>query len=103
MTFVTIVRHVLAALIAAACVILFATLGGSKYLGAHHFWDLKTALIGAPIGAAVFLLSFRLPKQFTLYIFLALGIASFVTAHLGKTEFAASYAENQTAVYLKES
>ncbi len=89
--------QILSAILAAAGVIAVAWLGGTKALGAHHFWSVKVALIGAPIGAILALATARLPRLPAIAGFTVLTLAAFAAAKWGQTEFANSYAENQLA------
>ena len=66
-------------------------------LGAHPFWSEKIAFIGAPLGAILGYLLGRSARIVALLSCAVLLIISFVAAHWGKTEFAASFAENQRA------
>ena len=82
-------------LIAAGLVIALAAGGVSKALGAHPFWDVQIALIGAPIGAVAATL---LPARWAFAVIAALAtFSSYGLAHYGKTRFAASYAEDALA------
>ena len=73
--------------------------GIPKSLGAHPFWDIKIAWIGAPIGLILAFitraLNWRWPSRMLIFIVL-LAIAG-LAAHQGRLQFAASYAENQLA------
>ncbi len=92
-------KYILPAAIALALPILAAYLGVTKALGAHIWWDVKTILIGAPIGillaAAFNLLS--VPKIQRATAFLLLALAAYALAKYGQTAFANSYAEDQLA------
>ena len=91
-------RHLITILIAALFPIALAWAGVSLKLGAHPFWDVKTALIGAPIGALVgMLVSMKLPRTASVLIFAILTFAAYAVAHWGKSTFAASYAEDALA------
>lgn len=85
--------------LAALAVILAAIFGLSQSLGAHPFWSTQIALIGAPIGAALALiLRFATRFQWTsaLAALVLTGMA-FAMASMGKSRFAASYAEDVQA------
>lgn len=74
-----------------------AWIGVSRSLGAHPFWDIKTAVIGAPVGCVLGLALMRLGPAARLTAGLAmLGLAATI-ARYGKTQFAASYAEDALA------
>ena len=89
---------VLSAALSILVTIALAWFGFSATLGAHPFWDVKTALIGAPIGAVVgVLVSMKLPKTASVAMFAILTLAAYAAAQWGKTTFAASYAEDAFA------
>ena len=73
--------------------------GIPKSLGAHPFWDIKIAWIGAPIGIVLAFitraLKWRWPTR--MLIFMVLLVIAAFAAHQGRLQFAASYAENQLA------
>ena len=81
---------------AALVVILAALLGLSQSLGAHPIWSTKIALIGAPMGAVLAVI-LRLATRFrwtsALAALILTGMA-LAMATMGKTRFAASYAED---------
>jgi len=85
--------------LAATIVILAALLGVSQSLGAHPFWSIKVALIGAPVGAVLaVILRYATRFQWTsAFAALILTAMAFAMAHMGKTRFAASYAEDVQA------
>ena len=83
--------------IAAVCVLALAHLGLTNTLGAHHFWSAKVAWIGAPIGMVIALVLTRLPARLGILLSLAGVIISGATAHYGKLQFVASYAEDRLA------
>ena len=84
-------------LIAAFCVIVAAKYGVPKSLGAHPFWSVKVAWIGAPIGIAAAFLFRSVPWMRRIGMFLVLLILAGFAAHQGRLNFAASFAENQLA------
>jgi hypothetical protein len=92
-------RLILTPLIAFAVPVALAWLGLTNLLGAHIWWDVKTILIGAPIGLVLaFLLAEKWDarvKRTAVWVFLL--IAAFVVAKYGQTAFANSYAEDQVA------
>lgn len=85
--------------IAGGIVIIAAYYGITRSLGAHPFWDVQIALIGAPIGLvlAVFLRALKWRWATRLLAFLVLLAIAGTAAHQGRLQFAASYAENQLA------
>lgn len=75
------------------------TFNVTQYLGAHPWWSGKVIWIGIPIGTLLSLFAWllhvaRLPR---LLGFGAFTILSFSMAHIGKSRFAASYAEDMFA------
>ena len=93
------IRKIIPFALAAAIVVVAALFGLSQSLGAHPFWAVKVALIGAPAGAVLALI-LRYATRFrwtsTLAALILTGLA-FAMAHMGKTRFAASYAEDVQA------
>lgn len=85
--------------VAIAIMIAFASLGGTAWLGAHIFWTLKVAYIGAPIGALIAIgLAFTpISKIKRMIIFAIITIISFGAARYGQTQFAASFGDDQLA------
>lgn len=76
-----------------------AWLGLTKALGAHIWWDVKTIIIGAPLGV---ILSFFLAEKWDDWlkrttVWLALMIAAHILAKYGQTAFVNSYGEDQLA------
>ena len=94
------IRSLSIALVAILITLAFAWLGGTAALGAHpKAWPVQVAVIGAPIGAIIALvLGLVMPSRLPRIILFAvlLGIAYFL-AENGHKDFAASYAEDQTA------
>ena len=92
-------RTFIAAALALLIPIGFAYLGGVKALGAHHWWDFKTALIGAPIGLIIaIIIEFITPlKPAKVMGFLALLALAFADAKYSQIQFVASYGEDQFA------
>ena len=82
---------------AAVLILALSHLGLTNALGAHHFWSAKVAWIGAPIGMVIALILTRLPARFGILLSLAGAIIAGATAHYGKLQFAASYAEDRLA------
>ena len=72
-------------------------LGAFQTLGAHPWWALKVALIGAPIGVVLGALLSRLALLPSVIVGLVLLALFYGTAYFGKTQFAASYAEDAFA------
>ncbi len=87
-----------AAIVLAALVPIVLGWGGVyRWLGAHPWWDLKTALIGAPIGIALALVLRLVPRAARLAVaLLVIGIAYYL-AYSGKVLFAESFAEDVSA------
>lgn len=83
----------------AVCVLALGWFGGTSTLGAHPFWAMQVAFIGAGIavvlGGLAVVLNIR-PTWLKLGTVIV-AIAGFVSASWGKMEFAASYAENAFA------
>lgn len=76
-----------------------ALLGLTREMGAHPFWAISVVAIGAPVGIALAfgLRALRAPRLVSVVSFVLLAVAAFAISHLGKTAFAASYAENALA------
>ncbi|MBV1927285.1 MAG: hypothetical protein KUG62_09005 [Rhodobacteraceae bacterium] len=74
-------------------------LGLTLALGAHPWWADSIILIGLGLGLllSVVLWGLRLSKPVRLTILTALSLAAYATAYVGKTRFAASYAEDALA------
>ena len=91
-------RIISAVLLGAIIPVAAAFVGVNQALGAHPYWAMSTALIGVPFGLVWALILFRrIPRWFlilSLASITALGIAA---AWYGKTQFAASYAEDVLA------
>ncbi|WP_461406157.1 hypothetical protein [Falsiruegeria mediterranea] len=70
-----------------------------KMLGAHPWWSVKVIWIGLTIGLGIFAIgaALKLSGRVTSVGFTVLTIASYAVATLGKTRFAASYAEDAIA------
>lgn len=92
-------RQILSPLIAFALPILAALLGLTDALGAHISWDVKTILIGAPIGVLLaFLLALVWPnKTKTTILWVLLLVCAFAIAKYGQTAFVNSYGDDQFA------
>ncbi len=88
-----------AAAIAAVVVVGFALAGGTQGLGAHPWWAANVGYIGAGIGAVVWgvLLAAGMRRRWLLLGALALLVVAGVMTTIGKTNFAASYAEDALA------
>lgn len=71
--------------------------GATQTLGAHPFWAGKTILIGTPLGLILGYASSHLPYARAMIGLVGLTIVTFAIAHIGKTRFAASYAEDAFA------
>ena len=90
----------LAALAAAATIpVLLAYSGATTWLGAHPWWSVSIAWIGAPIGLtlAIVAVVMGLRRPLTIIAAAMLLILAGLSAHFGKAEFAASFAENGLA------
>lgn len=92
-------RYILSAAIALLIPIGFAYLGGTKSLGAHNWWDIKTIIIGAPIGILLAFIIDLLPitKLYKVVGFLILTCLAFWATKHGQTTFANSYGDDQFA------
>lgn len=92
-------RSLAVAVIAAALVVAAAALGLTKALGAHPFWSLRIALIGAPLGLALWAAAraLRWPTGRQIIVIAALLSVTVAAAILGKRLFAASFAEDRLA------
>ena len=92
-------RYILSAALALLIPIGFAYLGGTKSLGAHNWWDIKTIIIGAPIGIILaFVIGlFPINKPVKVIGFLILTCLAFWVAKHGQTTFANSYGDDQFA------
>ncbi|MBT8458298.1 MAG: hypothetical protein HKP37_13125 [Boseongicola sp.] len=93
------IKSILPFALAAFTVILAAFLGASQSLGAHPIWATKIALIGAPVGAVLavilrFATRYQWASAFAALVLTGLALAM---ATMGKTRFAASYAEDVQA------
>lgn len=88
-------RHALAFGAGVALPLLLAQSGLFVELGAHPRWAVQVALIGAPIGAAIALLPWLQGRRLLAGLVI-LGLAM-AAASYGKTQFAASFAEDVLA------
>jgi hypothetical protein len=91
-------RPILIALLTACAVILAALLGLLTVLGAHPFWSVQVALIGASLGALIAMFlgwSDRIGIAFLVGV--VVSVLGLVAALRGKAAFAASYAEDHFA------
>ncbi len=64
--------------------------------GAHPFWATQVILVGAAIGTVFYLLPLLRPTV-KLSLLIVLALTAFAIATYGKTQFAASYAEDTFA------
>ncbi len=71
--------------------------GATETLGAHPFWAGNTILLGTPIGLVLGYFSTRLPFISATVGLAGLTLVFFAIANLGKSRFAASYAEDTFA------
>lgn len=90
-------RQVGAVLVALLVPLALAYFGIFRLLGAHPWWDVQTALIGAPIGCLIGLGLARLGPVMGRGLGLALLTMAIASASYGKMQFAASYAEDALA------
>lgn len=92
-------RLVIGSVVAILFMVGFASLGGTAWAGAHIFWDVKVAYIGAPIGAilAIGLVFVPISKLKRTILFGALTVIAFIVARYGQTQFAASFGDDQQA------
>jgi len=92
-------RSAAAYVLSAVLVILAAQLGLAEALGAHPFWAVRTAWIGAPLGVvlAVAARYAGLLRPQRVLLFAALLIPAAASAYFGKSAFVASIAENRLA------
>ena len=90
--------NLLAAALGAALVLAAGYVGLTQDFGAHPFWAFKVTWIGAPVGAVLFLILRARSQSVLIGAGLAvLALVAYGAAHWGKTEFAASFAENALA------
>jgi len=87
-------RVVAAMLIALLVPLALGYFGILRLLGSHPWWDFKTALIGAPIGCVIGLGLMRLGGMMARVIGLVLLGLAIAMASYGRTQFAASSAED---------
>ena len=88
------------AVAALAGVILPAVLawgGLFRWLGAHPWWDIKTALIGAAIGVVLFVVLEWLRPGLSFWVGLLVLVVAILVSSIGKSRFAASFAEDAFA------
>lgn len=92
-------RLIIGAGVAIALMLGFANFGGTAWLGAHIFWDVKVAYIGAPIGVilATGLAFTPIAKFKRVILFGILTVLAFFAARYGQTQFAASFGDDQQA------
>ncbi len=84
-------------ILALAVPVLLGWLGPFQSLGAHPWWALTVALIGAPIGLVFGVLLARLALVPSVVLALVALALAYGVAYYGKTQFAASYAEDAFA------
>lgn len=78
--------------LAAAAVAYFLAL--PLKLGAHPFWADQAIFWGAPIGIILGLIAARMSYLVSLIGMIAVTGGAYAVAHIGKSRFAASYAED---------
>ncbi len=86
-----------AGLVAGLLPVAGAGLGLSQWLGAHPWWAMQTALIGTPVGLVLGLGLTRLRRWRGVVVAAVALICALGLAHYGKTQFAATYAEDVLA------
>ncbi|GAA6209643.1 hypothetical protein NBRC116601_29360 [Cognatishimia sp. WU-CL00825] len=70
----------------------------SESLGAHPWWSQQTLLIGVPLGlAAALILRSVIPSRAIVWGAAIASLAAMIVAKYGRTQFAASYAEDVLA------
>lgn len=84
-------------LIAAIIVITAANFGLTRSFGAHPFWSVTIAWIGAPIGLVVAFMVRGRRWSARIGMFSLLLAGSAAAAHFGRLRFAASFAEDKLA------
>lgn len=82
---------------AAGAPVLMAVLGFSVKWGAHPWWDIKTALIGAAIGVVLFVVLEWLRPGLSFWVGLLVLVVAILVSSIGKSRFAASFAEDAFA------
>ena len=92
-------RSLVNGIIAAVILIAAAYLGVTESLGAHPFWSVKIAYIGVVIGVVIYAFSWVWQGSWLskFIAFFALLVIAAGATYWGKTQFAASYAENVLA------
>ncbi|ARU88671.1 hypothetical protein [Pseudomonas sp. M30-35] len=87
------------AVIAALAILAFVYFGGPAALGAHPRWGMKIAYLAIASGLVMLFLATLASRrwQFQLITFSTLLIISIAITTYGKTQFAASYAEDDFA------
>lgn len=87
------------AAIAALVILAFVFFGGSVTLGAHPFWGMKIAYFAIAAGVLMSTLATLAGQrsQLQLVTFATLLVISIAVTLYGKTQFAASYAEDDVA------
>ena len=92
-------RDIVLSVLAAVFVSMLSIVGVPGQLGAHPFWQQSVGLIGAIAGgmSAFFLRRVNVAGAIPAVTAGVLTATSFGTAHVGKTRFAASFAEDAMA------
>lgn len=77
----------------------FALIGGSQALGAHPWWAVNVGYIGGAAGTVVWLVlgMIGLGQRRTAFAAAVVLVAAGIGTWIGKTNFAASYAEDALA------
>ena len=97
MTRLSSIRWGIAVLAALILPLLLAWLGLFRWLGAHPWWDIKTALIGAPIGTLIAALLFSTPRVLRVGIAVLVIVLAYYFASTGKAVFAESFGDDAIA------
>ncbi|MXQ06327.1 hypothetical protein GQ651_00565 [Alphaproteobacteria bacterium GH1-50] len=89
----------IAALVAAALMLAVGAIGLLEYAGAHPFWSGKVAYIGVPLGLilAWAIRRIGLSRGMRLGLYLLGTVVLVAAASWGKSQFAASFAEDRFA------
>ena len=82
-----------------AAAILASATGVTQALGAHPWWGQKVIWIGLPTGLILAAIAHTLPigRLIRVIGFALLSLAAIAVTYIGKTRFAASYAEDALA------
>lgn len=91
-------RTLLPVFVASIFMAILISVDVAKLLGAHPWWSQQTLLIGTPLGVIIATAA-GLTGRHMIFVglFIFATIAAYATATFGKTNFAASYAEDVLA------